>query len=132
MNFLKMYLIAFLVFLIVDAIWLSFVANQFYKKHIGFLMKTTPNYLAALLFYLVFIVGLVFFVVQPAVNTGDVGRLILGAALFGFITYATYDLTNLATIRDWPLIVTVVDLAWGTVLSTTISVASYYLYLWIF
>ncbi len=132
MNFLKIYLIAFVVFLIVDAIWLTFVANQFYKKHIGFLMKATPNYIAAAVFYLIFIVGLVFFVIQPAVNSGDVGRLVLSAALFGFITYATYDLTNLATIKDWPLIVTVVDLAWGTVLSTTISVATYYLYLWIF
>lgn len=131
MNFLKMYIIAFIVFLLVDFIWLSAVANQFYKKHLGFLMKATPNYIAALIFYLLFMVGLVYFVIQPAIVDQNVGKLILGGLLFGLITYATYDLTNLATIKDWPIIVTVVDLAWGSVLSLVISLATYYIYNWI-
>ncbi len=128
MTFLKMYLIAFIVFLLIDAIWLAFVAKDFYQKHIGFLMKDSPNYLAAILFYLIFIIGLVYFVIQPGVDAGSVGKVILSGLLFGFITYATYDLTNLATVKDWPLIVTIVDLIWGSVLSTSIAVATYYLY----
>ncbi|MBN2540094.1 MAG: DUF2177 family protein [Bacilli bacterium] len=128
MTFLKMYLVAFVVFLAVDAVWLTFVANKFYKEHLGFLMKETPNYVAALIFYLVFIVGLVYFVIQPGIDAQSISKIIIGGLLFGFITYATYDLTNLATVKDWPIIVTIVDLAWGSVLSTVISVATYYLY----
>ncbi|MGD9910644.1 MAG: DUF2177 family protein [Candidatus Izemoplasmatales bacterium] len=128
MTFLKLYLVAFIVFLLVDAVWLSLVANKFYKDNLGFLMKETPNYIAALVFYLVFIVGLVYFVIQPGVDAQSIGKVILGGILFGLITYATYDLTNLATVKDWPIVVTVVDLVWGTTLSTVISVATYYLY----
>ena len=131
MNFLKMYLIAFVVFLIVDAIWLTFVANNFYKKHLGFIMSDTPNFVAAIIFYLIFIVGLVYFVIMPGIDAQSIGKILLGGFLFGFITYATYDLTNLATLKDWPIIVTVVDLAWGSILSTVISLATYFIYTWI-
>ncbi len=131
MIFLKMYLIAFVVFLLVDIIWLTFVANNFYKKHIGFIMTDSPNFVAAIIFYLIFIVGLVYFVIMPGIDAQSISKIIVGGLLFGFITYATYDLTNLATLKDWPLIVTVVDLAWGSVLSTTISVATYLIYNWI-
>lgn len=131
MNFLKMYLIAFVVFLLVDFIWLTFVANSFYKKHIGFIMTDSPNFIAAIIFYLIFIVGLVYFVIMPGIDAQSIGKIILGGLLFGLITYATYDLTNLATLKDWPLIVTVVDLAWGSFLSTVISLATYLIYNWI-
>lgn len=125
MTFLKMYLVAFVVFLAVDAVWLTFVANKFYKEHLGFLMKETPNYVAALIFYLVFIVGLVYFVIQPGIDAQSISKIIIGGLLFGFITYATYDLTNLATVRDWPINITIIDLIWGTTLSTSVSVISY-------
>ncbi len=131
MAFVKMYLIAFVVFLLVDLVWLTFVANDFYKKHLGFLMKDTPNYIAALVFYLIFIVGLVYFVIMPGIEAGSIGKIILGGLMFGFITYATYDLTNLATLKDWPIVITIVDLIWGSVLSTVISVATFYIYNWI-
>jgi len=131
MNFLKMYLIAFVVFLLIDAIWLSLIANNFYKKYLGFLMKDSPNFVAAGIFYLVFIVGLVYFVIMPGIDAGSIGKILLGGVLFGFITYATYDLTNLATIKDWPLTVTIVDLLWGSFLSTAISLATYLIYNWI-
>lgn len=132
MNFIKMYVIAFIVFIIIDALWLSLIANSFYKKHLGFIMATKPNYTAAIIFYLVFIVGVVYFVVMPGVESGSIGKVILSGALFGLIGYATYDLTNLATLKDWPIIVTIVDLIWGTTLSTVIGVVTYYVYNWIF
>lgn len=131
MNFLKMYLIAFVVFLLIDAIWLSLIANDFYRKHLGFLMKDSPNFVAAGIFYLVFMVGLVYFVIMPGIDAASIGKILLGGVLFGLITYATYDLTNLATIKDWPLTVTIVDLLWGSFLSTAISLATYLIYNWI-
>lgn len=126
--FFKLYLIALVVFLIVDAIWLSTIANKFYAQHLGYIMKTKPNYIAALIFYLLFIVGLVYFVILPGINDGNIWKVVLSGFLFGLMTYATYDLTNLATIKDWPLTVTIVDLIWGSSLSIVVSVATYYIY----
>jgi uncharacterized membrane protein len=88
-------------------------------------MKANVNWAAAILFYLLFIAGLVVFVVTPALDKGSWVRALLFGALFGLITYATYDLTNLATLKDWPLVVTVVDLIWGTVLAASVSVGTY-------
>ena len=123
--FLKLYFIALPIFVAVDMVWLGLAAKNFYAKHIGFLMKANVNWAAAILFYLLFIAGLVAFVVTPAVEKGSWARALLFGALFGLITYATYDLTNLATLRDWPILVTVVDLIWGTVLAASVSVATY-------
>ncbi len=128
MNFLKMYIIAFIIFLAIDAIWLGLVAPKFYKAQIGHLMSERPNLIAALIFYLVFIVGVVYFVINPAIEAQSISKLLLSGALFGFMTYATYDLTNLATLRDWPLTVTIVDLIWGTTLSTLIGLFTYLIY----
>ncbi len=123
---LKLYFIALPVFFIIDMIWLGLVAQQFYASQIGFLMKTEINWVAALIFYFLFIAGLVIFVIQPGIKKSLKSTLMMGA-LFGLITYATYDLTNLATIRDWPLLVTVVDLIWGSVLAASISSITYIL-----
>jgi len=128
MEFLKMYLIAFVIFLIIDAIWLGLVAPKFYREQIGHLMSERPNFIAALIFYLIFIVGVVYFVVNPAVDAQSVKKVLVSGMLFGFITYATYDLTNLATLKDWPLTVTIVDLIWGTTLSTSIGYLTYIIY----
>ncbi len=123
--FLKLYCIALPIFFAVDMVWLGVAAKDFYAKHIGFLMKANVNWAAAILFYLLFIAGLVLFVVVPAFEKGSWVRALLFGALFGLITYATYDLTNLATLKDWSLVVTVVDLIWGTVLAASVSVATY-------
>ncbi len=123
--FLKLYLIALPIFFALDMFWLGVAAKNFYAKHIGFLMKADVNWAAAILFYLLFIAGLVVFVVAPALDKGSWVRALLLGALFGLITYATYDLTNLATLKDWPLVLTVVDLIWGMVLAATVSVATY-------
>ncbi len=125
--FIKLYLIALPVFFIIDMVWLVLVARNFYQKQIGFLMRTDVNWIAAIIFYLLFISGLVIFVVTPAVEKHSWTHSLFYGALFGLITYATYDLTNLATLKEWPLTVTIVDLLWGSVLAASVSVVTYFI-----
>lgn len=128
MDYIKMYIIAFIIFLAIDAIWLGLVAPKFYKAQIGHLMAEKPNFIAALVFYLLFIIGVVYFVVNPAIEAESVSKVIISGMLFGFMTYATYDLTNLATLKNWPIKVTIIDLIWGTSLSTLIGLGTYYIF----
>lgn len=123
--FLKLYAIALPVFFAIDMVWLGLVAKDFYRGQIGSLMKSDINWTAAISFYLLFIVGLVVFVITPAVGKGSWTYALVFGAFFGLITYATYDLTNLATLKDWPILVTLVDLAWGAVLAASVSVVTY-------
>jgi uncharacterized membrane protein len=125
--FIKLYAITLPVFIVVDMAWLGLVAKGFYAKQIGFLMKPEINGAAAVAFYLLFIAGLVLFVITPAIEKGSWVHALLFGALFGLVTYATYDLTNLATLKDWPVLVTVVDLCWGTALAASVSTAAYFL-----
>jgi uncharacterized membrane protein len=122
---IKLFLIALPIFFLIDMVWLIVVAKKFYQQQIGFLMKPDINWFAAIIFYLLFIAGLVIFVISPAVEKHSWVHAIFFGALFGLITYATYDLTNLATMKDWPLLVTIVDLIWGTLLASSISVLTY-------
>lgn len=125
--FIKLYIIALPVFFIIDMIWLGLIAKNFIREQIGFLMKINLNWFAAIIFYLLFIAGLVVFVLSPSFEKKDwLNALYLGA-LFGLFTYSTYDLTNLATIKDWPLLVTIVDIIWGMVLSASVSLISYFI-----
>jgi uncharacterized membrane protein len=104
-------------FLAIDAVWLGLVAKDFYAKHLGYLMAEQPNLIAALIFYLIFVVAILVLIVLPTLEA-PLSKTLLMAALFGFASYATYDLTNLATVKDWPLLVTIVDLIWGTSIAT--------------
>lgn len=126
---LKLYFIALTVFLGIDMIWLTLVAKNFYAGHIGYLMAKNPNLWAALIFYLIFIAGLVFFVITPALDKKMWTQALLAGIFFGLVTYSTYDLTNLATVKDWPLIITIVDLIWGMILSAAVSVITYFIVL---
>lgn len=128
MNYIKMYIIAFFVFLIIDAIWLGIISKNLYKKELGHLMSKKPNFIAAGLFYLLFLVGLVYFVINPSIINNDLPKLFISSALFGLITYATYDLTNLATLKNWPIKITIIDLIWGSSLSCVVSTLTYYIY----
>jgi uncharacterized membrane protein len=121
--YLKLYFSTLLVFFAVDMVWLGLVARSFYSNNLSYLMAPSVNWPAALLFYMLFIVGILVFVVLPGLKSGSVRDTLLRAALFGLITYATYDLTNLATLRDWPLVLSVVDMAWGATLSMIVSYA---------
>ncbi len=129
--YLKLYVATLIVFFAVDMVWLGLVARSFYQKQIGFLMAPATNWAAAVIFYLLFILGILFFVVLPGLREGSLGATLLRAALYGLITYATYDLTNLATLRDWPVTMAVVDIAWGVFLSTVVSLASFYIGSWL-
>ena len=119
--FLKLYAIALPIFFAMDMLWLGVVAKKFYAQHIGLLVKSNINWAAAILFYVLFLVGLVVFVIGPAVERGGWSRALLLGSLFGLITYATYDLTNLATLKNWPLALSVVDMLWGMVLAASVS-----------
>jgi uncharacterized membrane protein len=119
--YLKLYFVLLIAFFAIDMAWLGLVARSFYQKYLGFLMAPSPNWLVAILFYLLFIVGILFFVVAPGLESNSIKVILLRAALFGLITYATYDLTNLATLKDWPVLLTVVDMLWGMFLSVSVS-----------
>jgi uncharacterized membrane protein len=119
------YLITVPIFFAIDLVWLGLVAKDFYQKHLGTLLSPQVNWTAAILFYLLFIAGIVFFAVKPALEEQSALRALLNGALFGLMAYATYDLTNQATVKDWPVIVTIVDLVWGTLLCGTVAWASY-------
>jgi len=128
---ITLYLITLAVFFVIDMIWLGVVAKGFYRKHLGAMLSPKVNWAAALLFYLLFIVGLVVFVIRPALAAGEPLKALLLGAFFGLISYATYDLSNLATLKDWPVIVTVVDLVWGTTLGGLVSLAGALLGRWL-
>jgi len=125
--FIKLYLIALPVLFAMDMVWLGIVAKNFYRQQIGFLMRPDVGWVAAIIFYLLFIVGLVLFVIAPAMEKHSWLHALLFGALFGLIAYATYDLTNLATIKNWPMIVTIVDLAWGAIIAASVSVITYFI-----
>ncbi len=115
------YGIVFAVFLIIDMVWLLFISRKFYAQQLGYLMRDPVRFGPALIFYALFVVGMLFFVISPAMEKNSLVYAILAGALYGLMTYATYDLTNLATIKDWPVAITIVDLIWGTTLSTLVS-----------
>lgn len=110
---------------LIDAVWLGVIANKLYKNELGSLLLEKPNMVAAILFYVIFVVGIVVFAVLPAVTAGD-WKVALGlGALLGLVTYATYDLTNLATLKGFPVKIVIIDLLWGTVLTATVATLTY-------
>ncbi len=123
----KNYFISLAVFLLIDMVWLLFIAKNTYSKYLGYLMAPNPNLVAALVFYLIFIMGLMFFVINPALAKESWQFALLAGLFFGLITYSTYDLTNLATVKDWPLFITVIDMIWGTALGGITAISSYFL-----
>ena len=125
MFWIKLYLATIPVFFAIDMIWLGFVARNFYQSNLRHLLSPEVNWPAAFLFYFIYIAGILLFAVRPGLEATSLGKACLWGALFGFFTYATYDLTNLATLKDWPVNVVVVDILWGTVLCTLVAGGSY-------
>lgn len=121
------YILTTLVFFAIDMVWLGFIAKNIYRKYLGALLSDSVNWVAAIIFYLVFIVGIFIFVINPAVEKQSVMRALFFGATFGFITYATYDLTNYATLKGFPLNIVIIDLAWGAILTAVVSIAGYYI-----
>jgi uncharacterized membrane protein len=106
-----------------DFLWLSHTAGPVYHRHLGAVMAENPDMRAAIAFYLVYIFGILYFAVRPALAAGEWRLAMLNGALFGFFAYATYDLTNLATLKSWSLAVSLIDIAWGTLLTAIVSTA---------
>ena len=124
-SFVKLYGVALASFLVIDLIWLGVVARSFYQDQMGHLMRANVNWAAAVAFYLVFVAGIVVLAVRPAIERQSLAQAIILGALLGLVTYAAYDLTNLATLEGFPLTVALVDLVWGTVLCASVSAITY-------
>ena len=124
---IRLFLMTLVVFFTIDIVWLGLVAKNLYRRELGFIMLDRPNWVAAMTFYFIFVTGLVFFVISPALGKDRWTYALLVGMFFGFITYATYDLTNLATLKGWPLRITIIDLIWGTTLGGSVSVISFFL-----
>jgi uncharacterized membrane protein len=120
MQIVAAYFVALIVFVIVDAIWLSVMANALYRPILGDILLPSLRAAPAIMFYLIFPVGIVAFAAMPAVKSGSLSTALLYGFLFGAITYSTYDLTNYATLRNWTLQLTLIDIAYGAV-STGLS-----------
>jgi uncharacterized membrane protein len=125
MTYAAGYLASLIVFLVVDFAWLSAMAPRFYKPTLGDIAIPGFNLAPAVVFYLLYPIGLIIFAISPALKTGSWTTALLYGALFGFFTYATYDLTNHATLRNWTTSLTVVDVAWGTLLAAVAAVAGF-------
>lgn len=119
------YLIAAAVFLVLDLLWLGFVAQGLYERFLGDLLADEPNVAAAVLFYAIFLAGLVYFVIAPAVEEGSLRSALLRGAAFGLVTYATWDLTSLAVIEGFPVAIVPIDIAWGAVLAASVSAVTF-------
>jgi uncharacterized membrane protein len=108
-------------------VWLAVIAKTLYSKYLGYLMAPKVNFIAAFIFYIIFIIGLSVFVIHPALVNGSWQTALFMGMFFGLITYSTYDLTNLATVKDWPIFITVIDLIWGSVVSGATALISFLL-----
>jgi len=134
MSFYKLfisYLLTTLVFFAIDMVWLGFIAKDLYRKYLGNFLSDKVNWTAAIIFYLLFIVGIFYFSILPAVEKNSLTKAIISGAFLGILTYATYDLTNLATLKDWPLTIVFIDIAWGALLTGMVSMAGFYIVKWV-
>ena len=121
------YLLTALVFFAIDLTWLGLIAKNLYRKYLGGFLSDQVNWTAAGIFYALYIVGIFVFSILPAVEKNSwIHAIIMGAA-FGFFTYATYDLTNLATLKNWPVTIVYIDILWGTILTGLVAAAGYWI-----
>jgi uncharacterized membrane protein len=125
LQFILTYFATIPAFIIIDALWLGTMAPRFYQTHIGHLLASSVQWAPAVIFYLLYIGGIVLFAVKPALHANSCVTALTLGALLGILAYGTYDLTNHATMKDWPLIVTVVDIIWGAVLTGSVALVSY-------
>lgn len=131
MKLVISYFVTTVVFFIIDIAWIGGFAKKFYWGNMGSLLKDDINWVAALIFYLLYIVGIFVFAIVPAVKAESLEHAIIYGALFGFFCYATYDLTNLATMKGFPMKVAIVDMIWGAVLTGSVATAGYFITRWL-
>lgn len=126
MQLILAYCVSIPIFIALDLLWLGVVARDFYRGELGHLLGPV-NWPAAFVFYAVFLLGLLIFALQPALSKQAWTHALVWGALFGFFTYATYDLTNLATLKGWPVLLSVVDMVWGAFLGGAVAIATYFI-----
>jgi len=126
-NILVHYVLTTVVFLLLDMVWLGFIAKNLYQKYLGTFLADKVNWTAALIFYLLYVIGISVFAIYPSVGKNSMLSAALLGGLFGFFTYATYDLTNLATLKGWPLPIVFIDITWGIVLTALVSLAGFFI-----
>ncbi|GAB4136653.1 MAG: DUF2177 family protein [Sphingomonadales bacterium] len=126
MSIVVAYIAAALVFLGLDYLWLGVIAKGMYSQALGPWLRETPNMAAATIFYLAYVGGILYFAVQPAWRDGGWQTALLSGALLGLLAYGTYDMTNLAVMKDWPLKISLIDIAWGTAVTAMAALAGYY------
>ena len=126
MKYFILFIITTLTFFVIDMLWLGLIAKNFYREKLSFVFTGEVNWAAALIFYFIYIIGILYFAILPGFTHLDWKMVLFNGAFLGFLCYATYDLTNMATIKQWPLIVVLVDILWGTVLTASVSILSYF------
>ena len=125
MQWIASYLIAAVVFGVLDFLWLGKVGRGIYQEHIGHLLAPKPNMTAAIIFYAIYLVGITYFATIPALDAGSLGKAAVSGALLGFVGYATWNLTNLSVLKDYPSSIVPIDMAWGTVATGVTAVITY-------
>jgi uncharacterized membrane protein len=131
LYYVKLYVLTVPVFFAIDILWLGYVAKGFYRKNLAFILSPDVNWPAAISFYLLYIVGIILFAVAPAVERGSLWKAIVWGGFYGFFTYATYDLTNMALIKGWPMKIVIVDICWGVVLCAVVAASSFGIARWL-
>lgn len=126
MDYIVIYLSMMVGFLLLDGLWLGVLAKDMYRKQLGNLMADKPNFTAAGIFYCLFVFGALMLVVLPAAREDSLQQTLWSGALFGLVSYATYDLTSQAVIKGWPVRITLIDLLWGTAITTTIAALGFW------
>jgi len=120
------YFIALISFFAIDMVWLGVISKNYYKQKLGFILSPDPNWAAAIIFYLLFIAGIIYFAINPGLKANDWQVALVNGALLGAMCYATYDLTNMATIAKWLIEIVIIDIIWGMVLTGSVSVITYF------
>ena len=123
--YLKLYALTVPIFFAIDLLWLGVVAKKFYRNNLSHILSDEVNWKAAIIFYLMYICGILIFAVRPDIANDSWRQAILFGGLYGFFTYATYDLTNMALIKNWPLAIVIVDIIWGVCLCSLVAYLSF-------
>lgn len=127
LKLITTYLIAFLSFFAIDMLWLGIIAKTYYKTKLGFILSPNQKWTAAMVFYLIYVGGILFFAINPSLKEMDWKVGLINGAVFGAMCYATYDLTNMATIAKWPIEIVVIDIIWGMTLTSIVALVTYFL-----
>lgn len=125
LRYLILYAITVAIFFAIDILWIGVIAKNLYREKLGFILSDKVNWAAAIIFYLIYIGGIIYFAVAPAIQAHSLSTAIMNGVLLGILCYATYDLTNMATIAQWPLSITIIDIIWGGFLTGSCATLSY-------